>query len=66
MRRGRFRRSCRIRVRAPGRRSGAFNESLSATVGLACVAHLQIGTDIGDNGTKLQDAHDHYQPPRSR
>ncbi len=41
--------------------SGAFNESLSATVGLACLAHLQIGTDIGDNGSKLQTAHDHYQ-----
>lgn len=41
--------------------SGAFNESLSATVGLACLAHLQIGADIGDNGSKLQTAHDHYQ-----
>jgi hypothetical protein len=41
--------------------SAAFNESLSATVGLACLAHLQIGGDISDNGTKLQTAHDHYQ-----
>jgi Family of unknown function (DUF6317) len=41
--------------------SGAFNESLSATVGLACLAHLQIGSDISDNGAKLQDAHSHYQ-----
>jgi Family of unknown function (DUF6317) len=41
--------------------SAAFNESLSATVGLACLAHLQIGGDISDNGTKLQTAHDTYQ-----
>lgn len=41
--------------------SAAFNESLSATVGLACLAHLQIGGDISDNGTNLQTAHDHYQ-----
>jgi hypothetical protein len=41
--------------------SAAFNESLSATVGLACLAHLQIGADISDNGTKLQTAHDHYE-----
>lgn len=41
--------------------SAAFNESLSATVGLACLAHLQIGGDISDNGTKLQTAHDQYQ-----
>jgi hypothetical protein len=41
--------------------SASFNESLSATVGLACLAHLQIGTDIGDNGSKLQQAHDQYQ-----
>jgi hypothetical protein len=41
--------------------SGAFNESLSATVGLACLAHMQIGGDISDNGSKLQAAHDHYQ-----
>lgn len=45
----------------PDSGSAAFNESLSATVGLACLAHLQIGSDIGDNGTKLQTAHDQYQ-----
>jgi hypothetical protein len=41
--------------------SAAFNDSLSATVGLACLAHLQIGGDISDNGSKLQAAHDQYQ-----
>jgi hypothetical protein len=41
--------------------SAAFNDALSATVGLACLAHLQIGGDISDNGTKLQTAHDQYQ-----
>lgn len=41
--------------------SGAFNESLAATVGLACLVHLQIGADISDNGARLQDAHGRYQ-----
>lgn len=41
--------------------SGAFNESLSAVMQLTCLAHLQVGADIDDNGTKLQAAHDRYQ-----
>jgi hypothetical protein len=41
--------------------SAAFNESLDAVVQLATLAHLQIGADIGENGPKLQTAHDRYQ-----
>jgi Family of unknown function (DUF6317) len=41
--------------------SAAFNESLSAVVQLAALAHLQIGADIEGNGSKLQTAHDRYQ-----
>lgn len=41
--------------------SAAFNESLSAVVQLAALAHLQIGADISENGSKLQTAHDRYQ-----
>jgi Family of unknown function (DUF6317) len=41
--------------------SAAFNESLNAVVQLAALAHLQIGADIGENGSKLQTAHDRYQ-----
>ncbi|HET7245224.1 MAG TPA: DUF6317 family protein [Streptosporangiaceae bacterium] len=41
--------------------SGAFNESLNAVVETLTLAHMQIGADIDDNGTKLQTAHDKYQ-----
>jgi hypothetical protein len=41
--------------------SAAFNDSLNSVVQLAALAHLQIGADIEDNGTKLQAAHDRYQ-----
>ncbi len=41
--------------------SAAFNESLTAVVGTLTAAHLQIGADIDNNGTKLQTAHDRYQ-----
>ncbi len=41
--------------------SAAFNESLNAVVGTLTAAHMQIGADIDDNGTKLQTAHDRYQ-----
>lgn len=41
--------------------SAAFNESLSAVVQTLTAAHMQIGADIDNNGTKLQTAHDRYQ-----
>jgi Family of unknown function (DUF6317) len=41
--------------------SAAFNESLTAVVGTLTAAHMQIGADIDNNGTKLQTAHDRYQ-----
>jgi hypothetical protein len=41
--------------------SAAFNGSLNAVVETITMAHLQIGADIDDNGTKLQTAHDRYQ-----
>lgn len=41
--------------------SAAFNGSLSAVVQLAALAHVQIGADMEDNGSKLQTAHDRYQ-----
>jgi hypothetical protein len=45
----------------PDSGSAAFNGSLSAVVQLATLAHVQIGADIEDNGSKLQTAHDRYQ-----
>jgi hypothetical protein len=41
--------------------SAAFNESLNAVVQLATLAHLQIGADISENGSKLQTAYERYQ-----
>jgi Family of unknown function (DUF6317) len=41
--------------------SAAFNGSLNAVVETLCLAHMQLGADIDDNGTKLQTAHDRYQ-----
>jgi Family of unknown function (DUF6317) len=41
--------------------SAAFNGSLNAVVETITLAHMQIGADIDDNGTKLQTAHDRYQ-----
>jgi len=41
--------------------SAAFNDSLNAVVETLAAAHVQIGADIDDNGTKLQTAHDRYQ-----